>query len=150
MLTRVTPPPPPAYVVLEYRPLRDSSIREFGQWVTGEGWETITRLDDADEAAAALEDLLRTRFEQFIPIKRTRVRALNKPWITPNIVALMKRRRQAWHRGRVDRWRDLHHDIKLAIRDAKRDAAQSTRKTQLTRPNLPMESERSWALRTKA
>ena len=33
--------------------------------------------------------------------------------------------RQAWPRGRVDRWRELYHGVKQAIRDAKRGAAQA-------------------------
>ena len=38
---------------------------------------------------------------------------------------MMRRRRRAarWHRGRQDRWRQLYHDTRRAIRDAKRNTA---------------------------
>ena len=69
VLCRPAPPPRPSYSIRDYRPLRDSSMREFGQWVTGEGWENIMRMEDANDAADSLETLLSARYEQGIPTK---------------------------------------------------------------------------------
>ena len=118
-----SPPPPPTYNVRTTRPFRDSSVREFGQWCTAETWNNILTMVDANQAAESFTTLLRTQYERCFPERRVRVRSNNKPWITPTILRLMKRRRSAWNRGRRDIWRLLYRQIKREIRLAKRETA---------------------------
>ena len=128
VLSTPSPPPPPTYAVRTFRPLRESNIREFGQWITGENWVNILREDNVNDAVEKFEQLLQNRYEHFFPEKRCRIRSESKPWITPEIIKLMARRRRAWGQGRQDLWRALYERIKQLIKIAKKTAATNVEK----------------------
>ena len=104
ILSRPSPPTPPTYTTIIRRPWVDSSVREFGQWVTAEEWVHVLRADDVDEAVAAFEDPVRRQYEHCFPPKRVRAKPKTKPWVTAPILRLMSQRRREWNRrGRSQR-----------------------------------------------
>ncbi|XP_042875153.1 uncharacterized protein LOC122255263 [Penaeus japonicus] len=110
----------PAYNVRTFRPFLDSSTRQFGQWITREEWGDVLATRDADEAADAMERVLLERYEACFPERRQRTRTESKPWITARILRLAEARRRAYDRGHMSRWRELYHQVKREIKNAKR------------------------------
>ena len=102
------PPPPPPYTVRVYRPFLDSSIRSFGQWITAEDWSAVLSPENVNEAANMFEGTVKQPYEASFPEQRQRMRRENKPWITARILRFMDQRRRAYHRGRMDQWRQLY------------------------------------------
>ena len=125
VLSRPVPPAPPTYVTRVIRPFRDSYVRHFGQWVTEQDWHTILTEDDPNDAVMRFEGMIRTRYEEYFPAKRVKVRANNKPWLTPHIRRLMALRRRAWNRGNIPQWRALYRRTRRDIKDAKRNLARN-------------------------
>ena len=50
--------PPRTYKVIDFRPLPQSSIDKFGQWITHESWSNITENMSPSEQAMKLDEIL--------------------------------------------------------------------------------------------
>ena len=70
------------FKVIKYRPLPDSSVRKFGEWIVGEGWETIKDNVSPTNQVAAFEQLCQDKLNQFCPQKEFRLSSQDKPFIT--------------------------------------------------------------------
>ena len=53
--------------VRTFRPLRDSNIRQFGNWICTQNWEEVTDSRDIDIATETLESNLWQAYEKFFP-----------------------------------------------------------------------------------
>ncbi|XP_042892195.1 uncharacterized protein LOC122266485 [Penaeus japonicus] len=128
----------PAYNVRTFRPFLDSSIRQFGQWITREEWGDVLATRDADEAADTMERALLERYEACFPERRQRMRTESKPWITARILRLMDARRRAYDRGHMSRWRELYHQVKREIKNAKRQVGFHIQQNDISSPKFSM------------
>ena len=79
------------------RPITDSSIRSFGQWITLEKWEAIYAVESADEKASVLEELLLEKFHTHFPEKCVKQREDDKPWLTESIKRLINQPQKAYY-----------------------------------------------------
>ena len=124
ILSRPAPPTPPTYSTRTYRPWRDSSVREFAQWVLEEEWVEILRSEDVNDCVRLFKTTVLNHYHLCFPSKQVRVRAENRPWLTPHIVRLMRQRRSEWHRrGRSQAWHVLYRRIRQELRQSKRNTA---------------------------
>ena len=80
------------YKTIISRPLPDSKIREFGQWITAESWEDVTMLDDTTEQVMAFEKLVTQNMDKFFPLKSTKLGVGDPPFITSELKTLKRRR----------------------------------------------------------
>ncbi|XP_063594912.1 uncharacterized protein LOC134771886 [Penaeus indicus] len=126
------------YSVRTFRPFLDSSVRQFGQWITHEEWRDVLATSDADEAADTMERVLLERYEACFPERRQRMRKENKPWITARILRLMDARRRAYDRGNLDRWRELYRQIKWEIKNTKRQVGLNIQQNDISSPKFSM------------
>ena len=124
------PGPPPHHTRI-FRPLRDSSVRDFGQWIVPYEWREILMSQDTDEATECFIGLLGDRYERNFPEKRQRMREDNKPWITARILKLMDQRRKAYDRGQMVLWRELYFRTKEEVKKAKSETAMLIERNQV-------------------
>ncbi len=69
--------------------MRDSKVRSFGQWTIGFEWTDILNTPDCE-----------SKYEKFNPAlfsQPTSVRKSDKPWVTPLLKLLIRRRQRALH-----------------------------------------------------
>ena len=52
-----------------YRHLPDSGIREFGQWICGEGWDGIPDIANPTEQVLAFEKIVNEKMDEILPQK---------------------------------------------------------------------------------
>ena len=81
-----------AYSVKSSRPLPDSKIREFGQWITAENWSALRGELSSSEQATIFQAVSEHQLNEYFPIKQCRVSNTDKPWISKEI-------------KQIDRWK---------------------------------------------
>ena len=71
------------------RPLPDSGIREFGQWITGEEWTSITIDANPTEQVTVFEKLVQEKLDLILPQKSVKIFPnSDKPFITSDLKKL--------------------------------------------------------------
>ena len=70
------------------RPLPDSAIRDFGQWICDEKWLDIKEGQTPNEQALQLQKILSDKVDKFFPKKIFRVSIKDKPFITKELKQL--------------------------------------------------------------
>ena len=76
------------YVTRSSRPLPESGVRQFGQWITGENWGALEGGLSTSEQAQILKEITEHQLNRYFPVKECRVSATDKPWITRDIKKL--------------------------------------------------------------
>ena len=109
-------------VVHQYRilrPLKESSIRHFGQWICAQDWVDITSQHDVNIAAETLEQQLQAAYEELFPEVKYRCKINDPPWMTKRLKQLINLRNRAHSRRQLDRLRQLRDMVRSEISSAK-------------------------------
>lgn len=102
------------------RPLRDSCIRSFGQWITQENWESVYQGVSGEKMAQNLEDLLRCKYEDNFPTKTVIRRDNDKAWMNDRIRRLIDQRQRAYKSGNITLWKEIRNKVCGKIKHAKK------------------------------
>ena len=71
------------------RPLPESGIREFGQWITGEDWTSIPVVANPTEQVTEFEKLVQEKLDRILPQKSVKIFLnFDKPFITSDLKKL--------------------------------------------------------------
>jgi hypothetical protein len=77
------------YITRVSRPLPDSGIREFGQWITQEDWSCLMDDDNPTEQVSKFENLVQSKLNTIFPLKSVRLSPnYDKPFITSDLKKL--------------------------------------------------------------
>ena len=76
------------YTVRTSRPMPDSAIRQFGQWITGEDWAEVKSFASTSQQGLVLKKILQDQIDQTFPKKQVKISNTDKPWITSEIKKL--------------------------------------------------------------
>ena len=101
------------------RPMKESCIRRFGQWICEQDWHDIIGIKDIDQAAELLEERLLTAYEHFFPLISYKCKMDEPPWITKRLKELIKRRNRAQSRHQYDKLKRLRESVRDEIVSAK-------------------------------
>ena len=90
------------------RPLPDSGIREFGQWILSEDWATVPDNISPTEQVLKLQELLGNKLDDFFPQKSYRVTQQDKPWINFELKKLDRLKKKEYRKhGRSVKYTQL-------------------------------------------
>ena len=96
------------YRIIKYRPLPDSSVRKFGQWIVAEDWNCIKNRMSPTEQSVAFEQLVRAQLDQFCPEKEMKISSQDKPFITAELKKIdRKKNREYTKRGKTEKYKQL-------------------------------------------
>ena len=101
------------------RPLPDSGLRSFGQWITHHSWSDVLQLSDPSEKCALLIDTTMSKLDEFLPIKEVQIRNDDKPWMTPQLKAIINEREKAFQKKDKTLWRTFINKVNKMIISAK-------------------------------
>ena len=74
------------YVTRWCRPLPESGIKEFGQWICGEDWENISDSLDPTAQVLKFEEEMNNKMDSIFPKKSVKIRKhFDKPFITAEL-----------------------------------------------------------------
>ena len=84
------------YKTVTSRPLPESGIREFGQWICDEKWVDLKYDQTPTEQAQLLQEILSEKVEKFFPKKIFRVSRKDKPYITKELKQLDRAKKRIY------------------------------------------------------
>ena len=100
--------PPRNYRVIQFRPLSESNIRKFGQWITHESWLDLKNENSSTSQALELEKLLLEKLNSFCPLKTLKLSSYDKPFITHELKKLDRQRSREYQKhGKSQKYFDL-------------------------------------------
>ena len=96
------------FKIIKYRPLPESSVRKFGEWIVKEGWETIEENSSPTQQVAEFERLCQDKLNQFCPEKELKLSSQDKPFITAELKMIdRKKSREYTKRGKTKKYKEL-------------------------------------------
>ena len=90
------------------RPMPDSAVRQFGQWITQEDWATLKSTNIPSEQAQKISIILQNQVDKYFPVKKVRVSNIDKPWITNDLKKMDRWRKEEYKRhGKSEKYLNL-------------------------------------------
>ena len=110
------------YTIKLSRPLPESGVHEFGQWLVGENWECINNEDSPSYQAQIFEKTLMKKLDDILPQKSVKVSSKDKSYITADLKKLdrLKKREYRKH-GRSEKYLKLKAKFELKLGQAAAD-----------------------------
>ena len=85
-------PPARVYRTVISRPLPDSKIRQFGQWITSELWDSISPEDEPSKQVQTFEKIISDKLDDIFPKKVTKLCNQDKPFMNSELKKLNRKR----------------------------------------------------------
>ena len=74
-----------------YRPLPESGLAQFGDWIKSQKWEEILGATTAHEKAESLQNLLLENLNNFLPQKTIKIGSEDQPWFSTKLKKLERK-----------------------------------------------------------
>ena len=96
------------------RPLPDSKLRNFGQWITSETWECVDAWEgDPSKQVEFFENVVKLKLDEFLPQKMVKIGIDDKPFMTLELKELKRKRmREYVKNGKSEKYLKLREDFK--------------------------------------
>lgn len=95
-------------------------MHEFGRWVTSHSWSEVLNASNTSDKANAFYCTVQEAMDIHFPTKVVKLHSQDKPWITPEIKDLIKKRQVAFAKNKIHLWRFLRNKVIRAIDKAKK------------------------------
>ena len=106
-------PPSRNYRTVTYRPLPESSLRKFGEWIVTEGWEGVEGDLPPSQQTEIFESIIQEKLNQFCPEKTVRISSQDKPWITSELKKIDRlKNREYTKKGKTLKYKELAKKFK--------------------------------------
>ena len=102
-----------------HRPITDSSLRAFGQWIVRYPWTEVITVEDVCTKWENFAATTTQAYQHFFPTKTTVVHSSDVPWITARIKRLMGQRNKTFYTSNIE-YRRLRNQVIREIKAAKR------------------------------
>ena len=98
-------PPQRNYKIIKYRPLPQSRVRGFGEWIVSESWSSVNPELSPTEQASVLDNLLSDNLKRFCPVQELK---LSTHDITKELKQLDKqKKREYFKKGKSQKYLKL-------------------------------------------
>ena len=74
------------------RPLKQSSVREFGQWTTQYDWSEVFAASGTQQKTDIFYSVLNDAINTYFPSKSIKLHITDKPWMTVEIKSSIKQK----------------------------------------------------------
>ena len=111
-ITRAIDCPPRQYTNVEFRPITDSGLVLFGQWLADQTWDFLYRETDLHKKAEIFQKILMEKYYEVFPLKTLRVCSEDQPWISLHLKNLdRKRKREFYKNKKSPKWEKLNTEF---------------------------------------
>ena len=87
------------YITRIYRPLPESGVREFGEWICSEEWGDISENISPSEQVQEFESIMTTKLNDILPQKSVKLNPFfDKPYITAELKKLDRKVKRIYRR----------------------------------------------------
>jgi hypothetical protein len=66
-----------------FRPLPESGLAKFSEWIKSEKWESVLRATTAHQKAQLLHNMMMENLEKCLPLKTIKICSEDEPWFNP-------------------------------------------------------------------
>ena len=95
-----------------FRPMPDSKLRDFGQWITSEKWDEVKSRNSPDEMVAAFEEITSRKLNEYLPSQTVTICPADKPFITKELKILKRKRmREYASHGKSEKYMKLKEEF---------------------------------------
>ena len=102
----------------KYRPLPESSIKNFGQWITSEDWSVVFNKKTISDKVNAFQSILTEKVDLNFPEKSVRMRDTDLPFITSELKSLDRRKKRAYRKNKKsDKYFQLKREYDLLFKN---------------------------------
>ena len=106
-------PPVRNYRTVTYRPMPESSVRKFGEWIVTEGWEGVKGESNPSEQTKEFEKIIQDKLNYFCPEKTTRITSQDKLWISAELKKIHRLKCREYNkRGKTLKYKELAKQFK--------------------------------------
>ncbi len=99
--------------------LRESGLRSFGQWITAYDWSEVLQIADCNQKYLKFDEIMSGMIQHFFPCEPTALRNCDKPWLTPFLKRLIKKRQIALHvNGKSSSYKNLRNKVQFELKIA--------------------------------
>ena len=99
------------------RPLPDSGVYQFAQFISTHSWAEVLEEDNIDQKVENFHKTLRLKLDEFCPEKTVLVSCLDKKWMTPQLKVLNRKIKREFYKNRKSfRWKKLKKKFKTLKR----------------------------------
>ena len=90
------------------RPMPDSGIRQFGQWIINEEWDCFVPEGKPSEQACAMQKLLEGKMDEIFPTKTVKISNKDKMWIDAELKQLDRQKKRIYSKeGKSKKYLEL-------------------------------------------
>ena len=101
-------PPKRDFKVITSRPLPESKLHLFGNWITGETWDFIDDYVSPESQVDAYNDKILETLEKYCPTKTMKLGISDKPFMTAELKTLKRRRQREYCKnGKTEKYKLL-------------------------------------------
>ena len=97
------------------RPLPDSGLRLFGQWITQNPWSEVSQLSDPSDKCSLFFNSVLLKLNKYLPIKEVELNDNDKEWMSPQLKTMFSNREKAFQCKEKPLWRRLRNKINRMI-----------------------------------
>ena len=92
-----------------YRYSNEDSDRLFGEWLAGKDWAELVQTPTSDAKAEMYQRDINEAIEACFPLRTTKRRSIDPPWINPAVKKLIKGRKRVFMEtdGRTSEWKEV-------------------------------------------
>ena len=98
----------------------DSSIREFGRWITQQDWHEVLNTQGTNEKCDLFYEMIWKKIDEIFPLKKRRTHPNDKPWMNSKIKQLIAERQRAHHTDNTEVKKQKARRITTEIKKAKK------------------------------
>ena len=110
---------PKSSVTRTHRPMPDSAVRDFGQWVTHHPWTEVTGAEDVNIKWGNYVTTTMQAYHHYFPVRKVTVHPSDAPWMSPRIKRLLRQRNRLYYTDPA-RYRGVRNRVIREIKIEKR------------------------------
>ena len=97
------------YKEVKFRPLPESGINMFGEWIKSQNWEDIYQATDAHSKADKLQTMFMEQLDKCLLLKTYKISSDDKPWFNFKLKKLDRQRKREYVKHQKSaKWLDLN------------------------------------------
>ena len=114
--------PPRKTRLVTFRPLPQSGIDKMGRWIQGQNWNRIYHCRDVNLKAEMLQNLIKEKLDEFLPVKVMKISSEDKPWINQQLKNLDRKcKREFFKHQKSEKWTNMRQVFEEKCDKAKAD-----------------------------
>ena len=111
---------PYEWITYSYRVCSEEARKDFGTWVMTQDWAEVLLTKGATAKARAYQDLIDAAMDTFFPLRTTRRKSTDPPWLSKKILKRIKRRNAIYVKeGKSPLWHYMKKNLDQEIKDRK-------------------------------